>query len=332
MKYETKSEQTPMTKSTIGLPTGFRDVIFDEARSRRRIEQQFAEVFDKRGFGEISPSGVEYLDVYTRGRQSIKDITFKFLDRDDNLLALRADFTPAIARVVSSGVLAEEVPYRIWYSGNVFRKADVHRGRFHEFRQIGAELLGTNSIERDVEVLQVALACLSSAGIKNVYLHLNHAGIFRGIIKSLSLDPDALRQVKTEIDRKDVRRVALRLQDFGVARDVQRQVDAICRCVGTREDLLAARKAIDNPEAASAMDELLELSSRLSSGTENIVFDLTEIDEMEYYTGVMFAFFSPKVSTELGRGGRYDTLLREFGRSMPAVGFSFSLDNLVSLL
>ena len=320
-----------MMKPTIGLPTGYRDVVFDEARSRRTIERQFAEVFDKRGFGEISPSGVEYLDVYTRGRQSIKEVTFKFLDRDDNLLALRADFTPAIARVVSSGVLGEEVPYRIWYCGNVFRKADVHRGRFHEFRQIGAELLGANSIERDVEILQVALECMAAAGIKDVHLHLNHAGIFRGIINALPLDPEALRQVKTEIDRKDMRRVAARLQDFGVAPDIQRQVNAICRCVGDRDDLCATREAIDNQEAAAAMDALLELASLLSPFTENIVFDLTEIDEMEYYTGVMFAFFHPKVSTELGKGGRYDALLQEFGRSMPAVGFSFSMDNLVVL-
>lgn len=320
-----------MTKGTIGLPTGFRDVIFDEARARRLIERHFAEVFEKHGFGEVSPSGVEYLDVYTRGRQSIKELTFKFLDRDDNLLALRADFTPAIARLVSSGVLGEEVPYRIWYCGNVFRKADVHRGRFHEFRQIGAELLGTNSVERDVEVLRVALEGLAAAGVKDVHLHLNHAGIFRGIIKSLSLDPEALRQVKTEIDRKDMRRVAARLQDFGVAPEIQRQVNAICRCVGTREDLCETREAIDNPEAAAAMDQLLDLASRLSSYTDNIVFDLTEIDEMEYYTGVMFAFFHPKISTELGKGGRYDSLVQEFGRPMPAVGFSFSVDNLVAL-
>ncbi len=321
-----------MLKSSLGLPTGFRDVVFDEARARRSIERQFAEVFEKRGFGEVSPSGVEYLDIYTRGRQSIKEVTFKFLDRDDNLLALRADFTPAIARVVSSGVLGEEVPYRIWYCGNVFRKADVHRGRFHEFRQIGAELLGLNSVDRDVEILQVALECLAAAGIKDVQLHLNHAGIFRGIIKSLDLEPEALRQFKTEIDRKDMRRVAARLQDFGVSAEVQRQVNAICRCVGTEEDLWATRAMINNQEAAAAMDELLELASRLSRWTEHLVFDLTEIDEMEYYTGVMFAFFNSRVSNELGKGGRYDSLLQEFGRPMPAVGFSFALDNLVSLL
>jgi ATP phosphoribosyltransferase regulatory subunit len=59
---------------------------------------------------------------------------------------------------------------------------------------------------------------------------------------------------------------------------------------------------------------------------------LTEIDEMEYYTGVMVTFFSPRLTAELGKGGRYDTLLREFGAEAPAVGFSFSMDRLVELV
>ena len=140
-----------MLKNTLGLPTGYRDVVFDEARSRRLIERQFAEVFEKRGFGEISPSGVEYLDVYTRGRQSIKELTFKFLDRDDNLLALRADFTPAIARIAAARLQNMPLPIKIWYSGSVFRKADLHRGRFHEFIQVGAELLGQNTAGTDAD-------------------------------------------------------------------------------------------------------------------------------------------------------------------------------------
>ena len=126
--------------NTIGLPAGFRDLLFEEARSLRAIEASFAALFDRRGYGEILPSGVEFLDVYARGRQSVKDVTFKFLDREDNLLALRADFTPAMARIIGAGALDSELPHRIWYSGSVFRKADWHRGRFHEFRQVGAEL------------------------------------------------------------------------------------------------------------------------------------------------------------------------------------------------
>lgn len=317
--------------NTIGLPSGFRDILFEEARTRRAIEGSFGEVFAGAGYGEIAPSGVEFLDVYARGKQSVKDVTFKFLDREDNLLALRADFTPAIARIVAAGALDGVMPHRIWYAGSVFRKTDWHRGRFHEFRQIGAELIGLNSLERDVEILSLAFSCLDSAGIVDVQLHLNHAGIFRGIIGSLGLTGESLQKVKKEIDRKDLRRMTSRLKSLGVADGVQSQLEAVCRCVGTEDLLRSTRKEVLIEESCRAMDDLLELAERLPCWKDRLLFDLTEIDELEYYTGVMFSIFSPRLKSELGKGGRYDALLQEFGRSLPAVGFSFSLDGLAEL-
>jgi ATP phosphoribosyltransferase regulatory subunit len=71
------------------------------------------------------------------------------------------------------------------------------------------------------------------------------------------------------------------------------------------------------------------LGKSLERWGDKIVYDLTEIDEMEYYTGTMFAFFSTKAHRELGNGGRYDTLLSEFGVDLPAVGFSFGMDSVL---
>ncbi len=318
--------------NTIGLPSGFRDVLFDEARARRRIESVFASVFAEHEFREIVPSGVEFLDVYARGNQSVKDLTFKFLDRDDNLLSLRADFTPAIARIVAAGALGDDLPHRLWYAGSVYRKADLHRGTFHEFRQMGAELIGLESLEGDVEILRTALACLDAAGMNDVQLHVNHAGVFRGLIGSLGLTGDGLKSIKTEIDHKDMRRVAARLERQGVDIRVREQLEAVCRCVGGKDILAATAAVIHNEETNRAIDTLMRVSDGLSRWSDRMIFDLTEIDEMEYYTGIMFAFFSPRLSSELGSGGRYDALLQEFGRGLPAVGFSFAVDGLAELL
>ncbi|HTX99395.1 MAG TPA: ATP phosphoribosyltransferase regulatory subunit [Bacteroidota bacterium] len=318
--------------NTIGLPSGFRDILYDEAAARRKIESTFAGVFDGNGYHEIVPSGVEFLDVYARGNQSVKDLTFKFLDRDDNLLSLRADFTPAIARIVAAGALGDTMPHRLWYAGSVYRKADLHRGRFHEFRQIGAELIGKGSKEGDVEILTTALACLEAGGMHDVQLHINHAGIFRGLIGSLGLAGDGLKNIKTEIDHKDMRRVAARLERQGVDLKVREQLEVVCRCVGGREALVATSGVIHNDETREAIDTLLQISDALSKWSDRVIFDLTEIDEMEFYTGIMFAFFSPRLSSELGSGGRYDTLLQEYGRALPAVGFSFAVDGLAELL
>jgi len=320
-----------MSNATIGLPAGFRDLLFDESSKRRAVESRLASVFEREGYGEVSPSGIEYLDIYARGNQAIKERTFKFLDRDDNLLALRADFTPAIARIAAGRLQNVAPPIKIWYSGSVFRKADVNRGRFHEFIQVGAELLGLNSVVRDAEILNLAMLNLAALDIHDVQVHINHAGIFRGIVNALKLDRKGLQLVKSKIDRKDTRGLAARLESLGVAQDLREQMECLSRSVGGMPVLAAARASMTNPESRRAIDELAELASLLKAWDRNIVFDLTEIDELEYYTGVMFEFFSPNLTSELGRGGRYDSLLREFGADMPAVGYSFSMDRLVEL-
>jgi ATP phosphoribosyltransferase regulatory subunit len=315
-----------MDGNIVGLPAGYRDFLFEDAETRRRIEREFASVFSSAGFREIIPSAVEYLDLYARGNQGIRDRAMRFLDREDNLLALRADFTPAVARIVAAHLREMPRPIRVWYSGPVFRKTDRHRGQYKEFSQIGAELIGGDPHEADGEVLDVALQCLSGSGFTDVCVHVNHAGIFRGLVNSLGLEPSELAEVRSAIDRKDMRALGVRLEELGVNGLVRGQVNTLSRCVGDSRALTAVASLIDNEESRDAIASLESLALLLPRWRDRIIFDLTEIDELEYYTGVMFTFLSPAHSVEIGRGGRYDSLMREFGADLPAVGFSFSMD------
>jgi ATP phosphoribosyltransferase regulatory subunit len=321
-----------MESKTVALPAGFRDVLFEEARKKRRIEEELARLFEGRGFGEVSPSSIEFLDLYTRGNQNIHDRVLKFLDRDDNLLGLRADFTPAIARIVAGQLPGAELPVKIWYSGSIFRKVEAKQGRFCEFGQIGAELIGLDSLQRDLEIIDLAMEALWRLGFQDAQLHINHAAIFRGMVPDIHLDPKALRLVKAEIGRKNVRGLAAQLEALGVPSDVRAQVNWLAGCVGDADALRGAASVLKSVESRLGVETLMELGVHLDRWRKNIVFDLSEIDEMEYYTGVMFTFFARGLTEELGKGGRYDTLLKEFGKDMPAVGFSFSMDGLVKLV
>ena len=317
-----------MERNVIGLPAGHRDFLFEEAELRRRIEKEFSSVFSAAGFREIVPSTVEFLDLYARGNQGIRDRAIRFLDREDNLLALRADFTPAVARLVAAHLGELPHPVRLWYSGSVFRKTDRHRGQYREFSQIGAELVGGDPGGADGEILDVALQCLTRSGYPDACVHVNHAGIFRGLVNSLGLGQPELAEVRSAIDRKDMRALSARLEELGVDGSVRAQVHALSRCVGDSRALAGVASTIDNNESRVAIASLESLASRLPRWRERIIFDLTEIDELEYYTGVMFTFLSPAHAIEVGRGGRYDSLMREFGVDLPAVGFSFSMDRL----
>jgi len=318
-----------MNGQSQGLPAGFRDLLFEEAEGRRRMESTLAEVFRSGRYREIVPSGIEFLDVYTRGNQVISERAFKFLDRDDRLLSLRADFTPAVARIVSSRLSGAGETFRIWYSGDVFRRVEPRKGGYAEFWQVGAELIGRNGPEHDCEVINLALECLTAIGIQDAAVHINHAGIFRGILNSLHLTDAARGRLKSEIDRKDARALATHLDDLGVAGHIGEQVRVLSRCIGTPDVLMDAAAVLEDGESQMAITHLKDVAAGLERWRDRITFDLTEIDELEYYTGVMFAFFSPTRRSTLGMGGRYDALLRAFGSDLPAVGFSLSMDSVM---
>lgn len=321
-----------MDRQTIGLPAGFRDTLFDDAAKRRTITTRLAPYFEERGYREVSPSTIEFLDLYARGHQSARQRAYRFLDRDDNLLALRADFTPSVARIAAGPLKDEPLPLRLWYGGSVFRKTGRERGGFIEMAQIGAEMIGDGSTTSDVEILNLMLASLENLGIKGLSLHLNHAGVFRGILRELRLSPKDVRALKAEIDRKDVRALATHLDLIGIGAELQQQLHHLSRLVGPSSVLDEALRVLTNDESRSAIKQLRDIASRLDRWRDIITFDLTEIDDLEYYTGVMWAVFTSQLNRELGKGGRYDTLLREFGRDLPAIGFSLSLDALAELL
>jgi ATP phosphoribosyltransferase regulatory subunit len=306
--------------------------VFDQARIRRTVESSLADVFAQDGYREVAPSSVEYIETYTRGNQHLKDEAIKYLDRNDRLLALRADFTPAIARIVASRPGLDVNPLRLWYAGSVFRKVGIHRGRFCEFRQIGAELIGEPGNKGDASMIDLAFRCLKRLGIDDAVVHVNHAGIFRGVVQELSTDVEGIRLAQSEIDRKDARGLERRLETLGIAGEVRKQVHELTGMVGGSQVLEHARATLSNQLSQAAVDELELLARALEQWAPRVVFDLSEVDEMEYYTGMMCTVVSPRSASELGKGGRYDTLLREFGSDRAAVGFSFSLDTLVELL
>lgn len=321
-----------MTERTIvGIPAGFRDILCDEAAARRRLLAALAESFAERGYREIAPSPVEYLELYSRGHQSLRERAFRFLDRDDNLLALRADFTPAVARIVAGPMAGERPPLRLWYAGSVFRKTGSQRGAFSEMSQVGAELIGESSVDADAELLALLLTHLDRLDVRDARVHLNHAGIFRGILGELHFSEKTLRILRAEIDRKDIRALVDRLSALGVRPELQGQLQQIPRFIGAVRILREAHDAVTNRESRAAIEWLMVLAERLAPWQDRLTFDLAEIDDLEYYTGVMCTVYSPSLNRELGKGGRYDTLMREFGRDLPAIGFSLSLDALLEL-
>jgi ATP phosphoribosyltransferase regulatory subunit len=189
-----------------------------------------------------------------------------------------------------------------------------------------------NTILRDAEIITTAMNCLNAIGLDKAQVHINHAGIFRGVIDSLGLPEEALGTVHSEIERKDTRGLEKHLREIGVSDRMFSQLQKLTTCIGGAVVLDQALTFVESTRAREAIQQLQQLSLQIRLPEDRVVFDLTESDEMEYYTGVMFRLFVPRLRHEVGGGGRYDSLLSEFGAHLPAVGFSLSMDGLLSAL
>jgi ATP phosphoribosyltransferase regulatory subunit len=311
-------------------PHGFRDILGDAARRRRESEKVLAEVFAAEGFAEIRPPSVEYLALYERGHQHAAATAFRFLDRDDRLLALRADFTPAVARVVAARPPGQGELCKYWYAGSVFRRADTGSGRFTEITQAGAEMIGSGGPAADGEILTLVLRCLEGLGVTGVRIHVSHAGIAAGLLARALPDRAEAALARRDLLRHDARALDRRLVARGVDQITRRALAALL-APSTGEDPLLPFAGISE-EVENARGELHALLTRLNGKGGSVCVDPGELDELAYYTGMVFTIYHERCGDPLGRGGRYDGLLRAFGLDLPAVGFSLSLDNLAELV
>ena len=127
------------------LPTGTRDVLAEEMRELRAIESALLELFASRGYEEVATPTIEYQDAFARGAGPEGTATYRFLDESGSVLALRNDMTVPIARLVARRFATEPGPFRLAYSGSVFRPVRPQRGQLREMRQIGVELIGSDA-------------------------------------------------------------------------------------------------------------------------------------------------------------------------------------------
>jgi ATP phosphoribosyltransferase regulatory subunit len=314
------------------LPAGIKDYLFDEAQRRRSVESHIIRVLRQYDYREIITPTFEYFDVFsTAGRNGFVDKIYRFLDRDGNLVALRSDFTAQVARIVASKNSALEFPVRLYYSGKIFRFEELHAGRSRESWQVGFELIGDTGAEGEVEVLEMVVNMLRSLAVTGFQINLGTIEYFNGIVEHADLRGDQLDEIKYLIDHKDADTLSRLLEGSGLPGPTRAALLGMVSLHGQRQVLDRAEKLATNSRSRHAVAELTAVYDRLTSSdlAGNVVIDLSDVEGMGYYSGLMIKAYVQGVGYEVGSGGRYDNLLDQFGFDCPAVGFSFDVDRLV---
>jgi ATP phosphoribosyltransferase regulatory subunit len=276
-------------------------LLADETARRRRIEARFVDTFTAAGFAEVVLPIIDYVEPYASlvdsaaARQS-----YRFVDREGDLVAIRADFTPMLARALAPAIAAEELPLRLFYRGDVIRVEASRLGANRELFQIGAEIVGDDSVDADVVMLRLAAELVSEPGI--VY---NDVSIAASLIAQSPAVGEAL-----------------------AAKRMTAEVPAALRTIVTK--LISGEATIDDvaPFAPEAAARLCAIGDALD-GDETFALHLDDIDENAgYYTGLRFRVYAGRTRAKVAQGGRYDTLYERFGQRAAAIGFTFTIDDL----
>jgi ATP phosphoribosyltransferase regulatory subunit len=312
------------------LPTGVAALLFESARRRRDTEERLVARLRGEGYSEVILPILDYLEPYealltpaTRGE------LYRFVDRDGDLLALRADFTPMLARLLAPRLGSLSLPLRLFYRGDVIRYQEERAGRAREFYQLGAELLGLEGEGAEHEILRLFLDLATAAGGGALQVVLGFAGALdRLLLEAEAADPVRLAASVARRERGEVRRACHGL-------------------LSVVENGLPDRPEELGPEAAGRLQGLIALRDELAAAFPGVLLtiDLAEFarnsldprlappegteGERPYYDGLVFHAYGGPAALPVGGGGRYDRLFRALGAEVPAVGFSLSLERLL---
>ena len=311
-------------------PEGVRDIYGSEFVQKFELQQLLYRVLAGQGYQGIETPTFEFFDVFSRevGTVPSREL-YKFFDKEGNTLALRPDMTPSIARAVSK-YFHDETPIRLCYMGNTFINYDKYQGRLKETTQLGAELMGEESVEADVELLSVLIEALKAAGLREFQVSVGQVEFFKALLKEAGIGSEAEESLRRLIADKNRFAAEELLADYELAGELREAFLEMTTLSGTTEVIEQARALTGNEEALRALARLEAIYEGLKEkGCERyITFDLSMLSKYNYYTGIVFRAYSYGYGEPVAKGGRYDTLLSHFGRQLPAVGFAIVIDQL----
>jgi ATP phosphoribosyltransferase regulatory subunit len=306
------------------IPSGTRDVLPDEMRELRAMTDRIRDVFEQAGYGEVATPALEYESTFARTDMAGSRPAYRMFDEQGNVLVLRPDMTIPIARLVATRYSGSEPPLRFCYFANAYRGVRPQRGQSREFLQAGVELIGSPGPQGTAEALSVLCAALDAAGLETYRIGLGDAALYPALLGALGVAPEQTEIILAELAEGDFVGVEREVRALGLAEDVVALLLRVPQTRGGVEVFDGLEGALH--DALGGMRDVLALLA--PEVAARIIFDLGLVRSIGYYTGAVFQVYDPAYGVPLGSGGRYDELLGEFGRPLPAVGFALNVERL----
>lgn len=321
---------------------GFRDYLPEHMVLRQQVLNIIRSVFEKHGFEPLDTPALEYMEILTGKAGENEKLMYHFRDQGDREIGLRYDLTVPLARVVAMHQNDLVMPFKRYHVAPVWRAEKPQRGRFREFWQCDADIVGSNAPLADAEAVNVLTDALQQIGLGRAVVHINHRKLLEALATIAGVPADQAPTIYRSIDKLDkIGRdgVLADLQRNGVSDDSANEILDIVTMTGANDELLdfAAGKLASIPQGAQAVQELRDLVDnieRLGVPKNMYMIDLALARGIDYYTGPVYEaqVEEPKVGSVAG-GGRYDGLVGTFlGRDVPATGISLGIERILEVI
>lgn len=304
------------------LPEGFRDTLPPDAASAARVTRAMLDVLASHGYARIAPSMVEFEETMAaRSGGMMRNRLLRFSDPvSGHTLALRGDITVQVGRIATTRLADAARPLRLSYRGSVLRLRAAPLRPEREITQLGAELIGNDSVAAASEIVAIAIEALEAAGVKDIIVDLTLPDLIEILAAGpLPLAADKIGGVRGELDMKDAGGLAALGAD---------EYLPLLAATGAFDAAIERLEAFDTSGAlAQRIAGLKDIAQRLA-GRASITLDPTERHGFEYQSWFGFTLFAKGYSAALGRGGTY-AIERPGGTHEVAAGFSLYPDPLI---
>lgn len=315
------------------LPDGIDEVLPEQARFIEKSRRELLDLFSSWGYDLVIPPMVEFSESLLSGFGSDLDlVTFKLTDQlSGRMMGIRADITPQAARIDAHS-LNRQGPSRLCYAGTVLQTKPRAPLESRTPISIGVELFGEAGIGADIEVIELFLKTLETAGIDEVHLDIGHVDILRGLLVGSKLSNVQETELFELLQRKANAELDTWIAENITDSKLAGWLKSLPALSGSVDVLAEARSRLAGaPEPViAALDQLDKIVDALSNQSVTIYLDLGDLAGYRYHTGIVFAAYKQGYGKALGNGGRYDNIGEAFGRARTATGFAFDLKSLVA--
>jgi histidyl-tRNA synthetase len=323
---------------------GFRDFLPAQMMLRQRVISTVRALFERHGFAPLDTPALEYLETLTGKYGDEERLLYKFQDQGERHVGLRYDLTVPLARVIGMNAGQLTFPFKRYHIAPVWRAENPQKGRYREFYQCDADIVGSSSTLADAEVVSILVEAMELFGFPGYEVLVYNRKLLTAMARYAGVPDAQAGQIYRALDKlakigNDG--VLAEMDRYGVpAEAARRALDLATEGRGDDNETTLARlesRLAGDAEAQAGVRELRDLITYLGALTPaagKVRIDPTLARGLDYYTGPIWEVEvqEPKVGS-LGSGGRYDKLVGMFsGRDLPTTGCSLGLERIIDVM